>query len=205
MKNIKNQPLLSALFFLSLLTACSNKVSTSIDFNPNTNFSTLKTYQFSPTKANTPDINPILINHMQTVVDTVLSAQDLTKIAVDGNQNADITIKVTYSQQEKENNSSLTIGLGTGRVGSHGGASIGMNTNVPLKGQSKVITKIMIAISHNDIPVWYGTDSYEGDANSSTDESAPAIAFTIKKILKHFPPNKDQKSRVTTGFESVIL
>jgi len=189
-KTITFSTLILAVLALSSLTGCSNKPSTTIDFNPKTNFASFTDFQFSPQQKTTLDANPVMTNRIQSAVEQSLSNKGLTKVNYIDNQSADITIKVYFNQQEKQNNSSFNIGFGTGRVSSHGGGSIGVSTSGPINSDAIIVTKITIDMSHDGKAVWHGVDNYEARNDLTAEEVNNAVSLTVNSILANFPPEK---------------
>ncbi|MCW8834425.1 MAG: DUF4136 domain-containing protein [Colwellia sp.] len=191
---MKNTTILSvimcAIFTLSLVTGCSTKPSTKIDFNPNIDFASFTSFQFGAKKKAALDANPIMSNRIQSAVEENLSKKDLTQITFVDSDSADLTVRVNFSQHEKANNSSFSIGLGTGRVSRSGGGSIGVSTNVPIDSDATVITKITIDMSHHGVAVWHGVDSYETSGELTVEEINNAVNLTVNRLLENFPPQK---------------
>jgi len=185
------------LFFISLLftllTACSSKPTVYIDFNPNINFQQFTSYQYGPETAISVDSNPIMINRIQTAIDAALAAKGLTKHAFIDKNSADITIQVSFSEQEKQNNSSFSIGLGTSRMGGNSRSSVGVNTSVPINNNADIVTKIIIDMNDANQAVWHGSDSYEAEADLSMEQTNQAVNATVNSLLANFPPKKVQK------------
>lgn len=195
MKIIKYSTLLATFFTFSLILGCSSKPTTKIDFNPKTNFASFTNFQFSPAPQTTIDSNPIMSSRIKSAVEQNLLGQGLIKIDYLGKQSADLTISVNFSQQEKPNNSSFSIGFGTGRMGSNGGGSIGVSTTVPIDSDATFITKIIIDMSHHGKAVWHGVDSYEAKGNIPTEELNNAVSITVNRMLANFPPKEVTDSK----------
>jgi len=180
---------LIVLFMLThLLSACSHKSTTQVDFNQDINFALFSTYQFSTHPNNSIDINPIMISRIQSAVENTLAKKGLRKHNYVSRSSAELTIFVTFSQEQLENNSSFTIGLGTSRVGSNSMGSIGISTSIPMNSESEVLTKIVIDISNEECAIWHGSDSYEASSNLAIEETDKAVADTVDRILKDFSP-----------------
>ncbi len=131
-----------------------------------------------------------MTNRIQSAVEQNFANKGLATIAYIDNQSADMSIKVNFNQQEKANNSSFSIGLGTGRVSSHGGSSIGVSTSVPINSDAIIITKIIIDINHHGEAVWHGVDSYEAKGDITAEEVNSAVSLTVNRMLANFPPEK---------------
>ena len=180
--------LITLFILFSLLSACSNKPTSHIDFNPETNFQLFNSYQFSTQMNNSVDTNPIMINRIQGAVENVLASKGLNKLTFIDINSADLTIYVTFSQQEKENNSSFSIGLGTSRIGSNSSGSIGVSTSVPINSKADIITTIVIDISDANNAIWHGSDSYQASGDLSMEEKDKAVITTVNRLLANFPP-----------------
>lgn len=173
---------------LALLSACTNKPTIYIDFNPEINFQLFNNYQFNTQVNNSVDANPIMINRIQNAVELALTSKNLQKRTFVDMSNADLTIYVSYTQKEKENNSFFSIGLGTSRIGSNSEGSIGVSTNIPLNNETDIITKIVIDISNTEHAIWHGSDSYEASGDLSIEETNKAVTSTVDRLLANFPP-----------------
>jgi hypothetical protein len=184
---------LSILF--CLLSACSNKPTVFIDFNQDTNFQLFRSYQFSSQVNNSIDTNPIMINRIQNAVTSNLTNKGLIKSTFVDINGADLTIDVTFSQQEKENNTSFRIGLGTSMIGKNSRGSIGVSTSIPLNSEVDIITTIIIDISHAKQAIWHGSDSFETSDGASIEEKNKVITETVNKLLANFPPPPGLKKK----------
>lgn len=183
--------ILSFLFYL--LAACSSKPTVKIDFNPNTNFQQLTSYQFNPEADISVDTNPIMINRIQTAIDTILTVNGLVKHEFVDKHSADITIRVSFNEQEKQNSSSFSIGLGTSRVGGNSRSSIGVNTSVPMNSNADIVTEIVIDMSDEYQSIWHGSDSYEAREDITVEQTNEAVNATVNSLLANFPPEKAQE------------
>ncbi len=190
MKNITSFSILLFNLFIALsLTACSSKPTTKIDVNPKINFSNLSSFQFNPKQNTTLDANPIMINRIQLAVSAHLIKHGFKQVDFKNNQSADLTIDVDFSLHEKPNNSSINIGLGTGRIGTSSGGSIGISTSIPLNGTTNIITKITINMKHGQEPAWHGVDSYQASEDISIKEINNEVITTVNRLLAEFPPS----------------
>jgi len=185
--------LLILSFLFSLLAACSSKPTVKIDFNPNTNFQQFTSYQFSPETEVSVDTNPIMIHRIQTAIDITLAVKGLTKHEFIDKHSADITIQVSFSEQEKQNNSSFSIGLGTSRMGGNSRSSIGVNTSIPINSEADIMTKIIIDMSDANQAIWHGSDIYEARADLSMEQTNEAVNTMVNSLLANFPPEKGQE------------
>jgi len=180
------------IYVLLLLTACSSKPTIKIDFNPETNFQIFTSYQYPPEADTSFDANPIMINRIQTAIDNTLSAKRLTKHEYVDKHSADLTIKVSFTEQEKQNNPSFSIGLGTSVMGSNSSSSIGLSTSVPINSKSNIITTIIIDISDESQAIWHGRDHYETSDDLTIKQTNQVVSATVNRLLTNFPPNTNQ-------------
>ena len=177
------------VIFLSLLTACgSTKPTLKVDFNPETNFQLFTSYQYSAKTDTSFDANPIMIHRIQSAIDSNLSIKGFTKHDFIDKSSADLTIKVSFTEQEKQSNSSFSIGLGTSNIGGHSRSSIGLSTSVPINGNTKTITKINIDIKDKKQSVWHGSDIYNSREALTFEQKNLAVIETVNRMLVNFPP-----------------
>ena len=181
--------LITLCILYSLLSACSNKPTIHIDFNKETDFQLFTSYQFSTQVDNSVDANPVMINRIQSAVEYALTSKGLTKNTFIDMNSADLTIYVSFTHKEKENNSSFSIGLGTSKVGSNSIGSIGVSTSIPINNEADIVTKIMIDMNDSKHAIWHGSDSYESNGNLSMEETDKVVATTVNRLLENFPPS----------------
>jgi PBP1b-binding outer membrane lipoprotein LpoB len=185
--------LLIISFLYSLLAACSAKPTLKVDVNPDIDFKQYNTYQFSTKTDVSVDANPIMINRIQTAINTNLLAKGFIKNDESSKTVADITIEVTFNTKEKQNNSSLSIGLGTSRMGGNSSSSIGINKSVPINGSADTVTTIVINMNDKNHAIWHGSDSYEGEGNLTGEETDQAVNTVVTSLLSNFPPTPIDK------------
>jgi len=179
--------------FFTLLTACSSKPTKNIDFDLQTNFTPFTSYQYSSNSDISLDANPIMINRIQTAIDKNLRSKGFTKHEYIDQHSADLTIHVSFSEQEKQNNSSFSIGLGTSVMGSNSRSSIGINTTIPINSDDDTIVKVMIDMSNIDNAVWHGSDCYQAKSDISIEQTDLAVYETVSRLLAQFPPEQPVK------------
>lgn len=169
--------------------ACSSEPTTKFDYNEKTNFSLFKSFQFVETTSPDLDTNPVMDNRIKQAIESALIRQRF----IAQTAHADLQIKFHFSQQEKTNNSSFSIGLGGAKIGGSGAASVGVSTSVPIDSDATIMTKIFIDISHNGEAIWHGTDVFEGKGDMSFQDKELAITTTVNRLLANFPPKKAEK------------
>jgi len=175
----------------SLITACSNRPTINIDVKPEINFQIFNSYQYPQDVDTSFDANPIMINRIQTAIDSNLVTKGFAKHEFIDQNSADLTIKVSFTKQEKQHDSSFSIGLGTSKMGSNSSSSIGVS--IPMNNKANIITTIVIDISDEKQAIWHGSDSYEAKADLSMEQTNQAVSATVKGLLANFPPHKTQE------------
>jgi len=177
---------LITVLFILLLTACGSAPTTKFDYNQKTDFSLFKSFQFDEKSNTNVDTNPVMDSRIKQAIESALTRQ----LFIHKTELADLQVTFHFSQQEKANNSSFSIGLGGARIGGSGGAGIGVSTSIPIDSDATIITKIFIDISHNNEAIWHGTDTYESKENMSYQEKELLITDTVNRLLSNFPPVK---------------
>ncbi|WP_440876621.1 DUF4136 domain-containing protein [Thalassotalea sp. PLHSN55] len=188
-------PLLLALTLLTV-SGCQTPAKPKIDFNSETNFKQLTSFTLAQgTNMQKVDENPIAKMKVEKVVKRQLSEKPLTYVEANTNENgdeiaqADIEVKITIKETIHENDSSFSIGLGTGSAGRNHSSSISVGTSIPITKVDKLI-HIIIDMSHNNVPIWHGRDKYESDAKYTPEQELQQIELTVKRLLAHYPPQK---------------
>lgn len=176
----------TSIFILLTITACTSTSTTQIDYVKTTDFSEFNSFQFVESNNSNKGSNPVLNLHIRNAIENKLTLQQFISQDTD----ADLQIKFRFTQTEKPNNSSFSIGIGGAKIGGSGGASVGVSTNIPIESDATYITKIMIDISHEGKAVWFGSDSYEAKGNISPLEKEQLISETVNRLLTNFPPEK---------------
>lgn len=176
--------LLATVLSTSLFSGCSTAPKPIIDFNSDTDFSRFTNFTINLLPLpKSPNDNPILIANIEKSVQKQL----LLKKLVYASSAAELTVSVSTKHTEKNNDSSFSIGLGTGRIGRSHSSSISLGTSIPIE-NSLHYTHVIIDISHNDQPIWHGRDLYESNPDHSPIHQRQLIDATVKRILDNFPP-----------------
>lgn len=114
-----------------------------------------------------------------------LSAQNYQQ--KDAAADFDVTFSVVYS--EKPSESSMSIGVGTGSMGSRGGFGINVGGSIPIN-DNEMFTDIIIDISRNNVAIWHGRLQYERKRNALSSSQLSRMSKTVEKILAKFPPEQ---------------
>ncbi|MGB0937056.1 MAG: DUF4136 domain-containing protein [Colwellia sp.] len=193
-KFINQTKVITALTLLIIVSGCgSTPKPPKVDYNQETNFAEFKTFYFEETKPVTEEVNPIYQARIGKAITSALNAK--TMVLVEGenlNKQDKSTVAVSfyYSQTVKPQNSSFSIGLGGGSMGSRGGASVGVSKSIPIGSDSLLITKIVINISSQGKAIWHGSDTFEGQNDLPQTEKDKLINKTVTRLLAQYPPSK---------------
>jgi hypothetical protein len=183
---------------LLILSACqSTKVK--VDYDSKTNFQDFKSFSFVANKEITDKKNtdkgvtnviktnvdnPILMGRIKSAIKEQLMAQGFTYQAKD----SDLTINYHFIQQEKENNSSFSIGIGGSSYGGSRSSGVSVGTTIPINSDADIETTIIIDFSANNKAIWHGQDSYIAESDFTSAQRSEKVTTTITKLLAEFPP-----------------
>ncbi|MBV7314446.1 DUF4136 domain-containing protein [Shewanella sp. NIFS-20-20] len=167
------------VLMLLLVSACSTKPANT-DYDVNYNFATLKNFSILPPPSDADLLVATRIND-QVVKTLILKGYQ------DNPRTPDFFAGVELSSNTKASDSGVSIGLGTGGWGSHGGVSVGSSVGIPL---GKETTEQVIRINIFDPSkrlIWRGIDSFK--VSDSVEKNVSASQDVISNILARFPPD----------------
>ncbi|MGX9460813.1 DUF4136 domain-containing protein [Shewanella sp. A14] len=166
---------------LLLLSSCATK--TKQDYDVNYDFSVLKTFNQLSAKHTDDPLTADRINHN-------IKQALLKQGYVFETNNPDFLVNYAFSTQHKENDSGLSIGLGSGSWGSGGGVSIGTSIGIPLGSDTAKSQTIQIDIidPSDKRLIWRGNGQYHFDQGG--EDKAKDINKLVSAILAQFPPLK---------------
>ncbi|WP_350431494.1 DUF4136 domain-containing protein [Shewanella sp. H8] len=169
------------LFALVLLTSCATKPKQ--DYDVNYDFSVLKT--FSQLSVEHTD-DPLTADRINDGIKQALVNQGYVFRA----DNADFFVNYAFVTENKEKDSGLSIGLGSGTWGSNGGISLGTSIGIPLGSDTAKTQTIQIDIIDpaDKRLIWRGNGQYHFDQGG--EDKAKDINKTVATILAQFPPKK---------------
>ena len=173
MKFIK---ILFVLFFTSFATSCSPIYDVKYDYDRQTNFSTLKTFDWmqAPQRAG---VNTLIVQRIKSAVNTELEAKGLTMTS----NNPDFLI----AEYHGRNNKIQISDMGYGRGGRYGYSPAGISVHAYKEGS--LILDFVGAKSKELI--WRGSAKAQIDNVSDPGDSEKLINTAVKEILKKFPPS----------------
>ncbi|GGP62528.1 DUF4136 domain-containing protein [Shewanella saliphila] len=166
---------------LFILAACTTKPKQ--DYDVNYDFSALKTFsQLSVEQTN----DPLTADRINADIKQSLLNQGFVYQPEGG----DFIVNYAFVTQDKEKDSSLSIGLGSGTWGSKGGIGLGTSIGIPLGSNIAKTQTIQIDIvdSTDKRLIWRGNGQYHFDQGG--EDKAKGINETVAAILAQFPPQK---------------
>ncbi len=172
----------TVLFFL--LLGCQSP-KTTVDFDTSTNFKQFSSYQFEPTTEATVEVDQLTYDRIQNAITAELAQKPVRY----SDNNADLQISFFTVVEQKQNNSSFSIGLGGSSRSGSSATGVGLGTTIPIDGDINLYTKIVIDIKHQGKVIWRGSDGFEAEQDISPEERTKAINNVVAIILSQYPPN----------------
>ena len=173
------------LTFITLITAillvrCST-ISVMQDYDPEYDFSKLKTFGFLPIPAEA-GIDQLNANRFGDAIKNELTTKGYTV-----SENADFGVALLFGKQTKTNITSYGYGYGPywGRYGGTG------NIDVSQYDEGTLIIDV-IDMNKKEL-VWRGTGTGVIDPNATVEERTTNINNAVAQILAQFPPTPVQK------------
>lgn len=170
----------------ALLSGCSS-TSVKLDYDPGTDFSTLKTYAWQHAKqpeTGDPRIdNDLMDDRVRRAVDQTLAAKGYRPTDPEG---ADFRVAYFVEYQRKLNSSSVSVGVGRGSYGRYGG--MGYSTGISEYDEANLIIDIIDPADEKTI--WRGVGSRTAYSGSSPKKMTKIANESVAGILKKFPPGK---------------
>ncbi|MCL1106201.1 DUF4136 domain-containing protein [Shewanella algicola] len=166
---------------LFILAACTTKPKQ--DYDVNYDFAALKTFsQLSVKQTN----DPLTADRINADIKQSLLNQGFVYQPEGG----DFIVNYAFVTQDKEKDSSLSIGLGSGTWGAKGGIGLGTSIGIPLGSNTAKTQTIQIDIvdSTDKRLIWRGNGQYHFDQGG--EDKAKGINETVAAILAQFPPQK---------------
>lgn len=186
--------LISFILLLSVpLVSCST-IQVSEDFDPSTDFSSLKTFAWQSTEQEkTGDIridNPLLDKRIRESVNRSLSEKGFQTSDQSGHDFY-VAYKMTIQRRIESDNVSTGIGVGFGTYGRRGG--VGISTGGSVNEYDEALIVIDIINAEDNELLWRGTSTSRVSQHSTPEKTTEAINENIEKIMAQFPPGKKQE------------
>lgn len=182
--------ILISVMLLSL-TACSG-MKVNVDYDENYDFSRLKTWSWRyPEQPQTGDnlvYNSIRDQRIRASIKTVLTDKDLFQ----SSDHPDFLVRYELKVETKEKTSNVSVFVGTGTWGSHGGVSVGAGAPVASSSTPYNVGTLYIDFldpKSGDL-LWRGTGEATMDEPGTPEEKQAATLAAVRKIMKDYPPKK---------------
>jgi len=178
---------LNVLFVFLFLSACTSMVN--VDYDKNTNFSSLKTYRINTTpvrvSADTRINSPFMQQRVEKEINRALSGKGFT--ALKNNIDLEIKYYLDIKQEIETRDSAVSIGLGS--YGSH--SAIGFGFNVPI-GEANSIDNLVLTIdvisTKTKELIWRGSLGYSLYEGATPEVYDNLVKELVIEILEKFPP-----------------
>jgi hypothetical protein len=183
MKTTKINLSFSTIFILAalILTACSS-ISVQQDYDPEYDFSKLKTFGFIPLSSEA-GIDQLSADRLSNAIKTELLAKGYTL-----SEQADFGIALLFSSKTKTNVQSYGYGYGYGYYGRPGYGGTGHVDVTQYEEGTLVID--FVDMKENKL-VWRGIGSGALSQSPSVEERTQRVNNAVNQILAQFPPTKD--------------
>lgn len=182
MKSIKIFSSMLCTIALILLVSCST-ISVNQDYDPEYDFSKLKTYGFIPL-ASESGIDQLSADKLGAAIKNELDAKGYTV-----SDKADFGIALMFSSKTKTNIQSYGYGYGYGYWGRPGMYGTG-GVDVTQYDEGTLVIDI-IDMAEQKL-VWRGIGSGAMEQSPTVEERTENINNAVNKILAQFPPNKEE-------------
>lgn len=164
------------LLCVLILTACAKKAAQT-DFDPSFNFA---------------DVNSVHVTVVEN--DSELSANNVSRIVkqqlqqrqIPLDENAESTLRITAFIEDRTNDQSLDIGLGTGTGSRHSSISIGTSVRIPLGEDTVQWQVIQLDLIHLNQIVWTATDDAKIEVKDGKGLNQ-AQQKIVSRLLENFP------------------
>jgi hypothetical protein len=173
-----------------LIQSCATGAQVRVDYDPQENFQTLRSYAWAPMTAEEQQEksrNSLTHERIQSAVDAHFAARGFTKVA-EGQADFLVTHTVTVESRTQVRDTRMSVGYG--RYGTRGG--IGINYGFPVDttiDQYKVGTLIIDIIDpQNKRLVWRGSGERTLGEEQSPEKRVEIINATVNEVLGRFPP-----------------
>ncbi|MCW8803936.1 MAG: DUF4136 domain-containing protein [Ignavibacteriaceae bacterium] len=166
-----------------LLGGCSS-ISVHQDYDPEYDFSNLKTFGFIPLSSEA-GIDQLSADRLSSAIKTELLAKGYTL-----SEQADFGVALLFSSKTKTNVQSYGYGYGYGYYGRPGYGGMGGVDVTQYEEGTLVID--FVDMKENKL-VWRGIGSGALSQSPSVEERTQRVNNAVNQILAQFPPTKDQE------------
>lgn len=180
---------LTFLLFIMIVAAACSSVKISSDYDKSADFSSYKTYAFTPEAQKMVGINDLNRNRLLNAIETELAAKGFSKAESNPDVLIDLQLKGEQKQTATATNSGGYYGYGYGyRYGMGGGMSTTtINYDTYVDGTLFVD---MIDTKKNQL-VWQGRGTKTVDPDASQKKREDNINYAVKQIFTKYPPKPE--------------
>jgi len=182
--------ILLPLLWLSL-TACGG-MKVNVDYDESFDFQQLKTWSWryaeQPQTGDKFLDNPLRDQRIRSSIETVLAEKDLTRSSA----KADFLVSYELKVETKEKTSNVSVFVGTGTWGRHGGVSVGAGAPVASSSTPYNVGTLYIDFldpASGDLR-WRGTGTATMSETGSPEENQRAMQEAVRKIMENYPPQR---------------
>lgn len=184
-----NLRLLLLLLLGLSLTACGG-MKVKVDYDESFNFKQLKSWSWryaeQPQTGDKFLDNQLRDQRIRGSIDTVLAEKDLTR----SSEKPDFLVSYELKVETKEKTSNVSVFVGTGTWGRHGGVSVG--AGAPIASSSTPYNVGTLYIDFIDPATgdlrWRGTGKATMSESGSPEENKAAMLEAVRKIMENYPP-----------------
>ncbi|GAC15807.1 DUF4136 domain-containing protein [Aliiglaciecola lipolytica] len=167
---------------LLVISACSSN-NIVMDTDQNTNFTKIKSY--SVMSRNTDDT----LSAERLISQVSQFLQSNNKLVGDSGF-TDAVIELDHYINYRDNDSSFSIGLGTGSFGRSGGVSVGGGVSVPIGSDQIPIAVVSMKVLVEGRLVWSATNSHDFKTDNAS-SMAKAQQEATSELLQRLPLERD--------------
>ena len=180
---------LATVIVLMLLGLCAAAQDVRYNFDKDTDFSKLKTYEWVLLKG-APQLSSMVDKQIKAAIDAELAKKGLTKV---DNDSADLYIGYQTAIKQETEFTSYNSSWGYG-PGWYGGGWYGAPGTSVTTGQTSTINIGSLVLdmydsAHKDL-VWRGVVSKSLDPKAKPDKQTKNLNKSVAKLLKNYPPQK---------------
>lgn len=161
------------------IASCSS-ISVTQDFDPSTDFSTLRTYSWY---GNVQGVDQLTAQRIVRAVDNELNARGYRKL---DSGTPDFQVNALASVQQKIDVRPTTVSVGYGWGRGYMGMSTGNQVSTYDEG---TLVLDLVAPSTKSL-LWRGTAKAAVDPNRTPEEREARVREAVHKILEQFPPKR---------------
>lgn len=190
MKTAYRLPVLTFYLLALFILGCSG-IEVSQDYNPDRDFSNLKTYAWKHRdQEKTGDIridSQLMDDRIRKATEDKLLEKDIRKST---GEPPDFLITYKYSISKKIHSSTVSLGTGLGYGSYNRYGTVGIRTGTEIDEYDEGLLVIDFLKPGSDVILWRGNSTRIVKIHSNPEKITQDINQTIGKMLDQFPPDK---------------